>query len=99
MILDWFKFSLLFLYILLVLVLVCSVAFSSNVRKFLAKIHKSPTDTHSWLRYACTFILIVALGIAIYQATYSDINVTAISLLVGIAITGKVTASGISKTK
>lgn len=96
---EWFKFSLLLLYILLVVMLVAAIAFSSKVRSFLVKIHKSPTDQASWLRYACTVILLVALGIAVYQAAYTKINVPAITLLVGIAITGKVTASSINKDK
>lgn len=97
--LEWFKFSLLFLYLILIVVLVCGIIFSSNVRAFLTNIHKSPTDTHSWLRYACSFILIATIGIAIYQASYSTINVTAITLLIGIAISGKVTMSSINKDK
>ena len=96
---EWFKFSLLLLYLILILILVAAIAFSSKARNFLARIHKSPSDTASWLRYACTVILLVTLGIAIYQATYTKINVAAITLLIGIAITGKVTASSINKDK
>ena len=98
-ILIWFRYSLLLLYILLIIILVGSIAFSKNTRNFIVKIHKSPTDTHSWLRYAGSIILLVALGITILQATYSKINVPAITLLVGIAISGKVAASGINNTK
>lgn len=97
--LEIFKFSLLLLYLLLIVGLIVGVMFSINVRDFLKAIHKSPTDDKSWLRYACSVILLVALGIAIYQAAYSTINVAAVSLLVGIAITGKVTASSINKDK
>ena len=97
--LEWFKFSFLFLYLLLIIALIVSIIFSPAVRRFLARIHKSPTDTASWLRYACSLILLVALGVTIYQATYSEINVAAVSLLTAIAITGKVTASGINKNK
>jgi len=99
MILDWFKFSLLFLYLILVLVLVCGIILVPSVRTFLAKVHKSPIDEHSWLRYACSLILIATIGVTIYQATYTTINVPAISLLIFIAITGKVTASGLNKDK
>ncbi len=97
--LDVFKFSLLLLYLLLIIILIVGVVFSNKVRLFLHDIHKSPTDERSWLRYACSVILLVALGIAIMQATYGTINVTAVSLLVGIAISGKVAASGINKDK
>lgn len=96
---ELFKFSLLLLYILLVLILIVGIVFSTNTREFLAKVHKSPTDGNSWLRYACSIILLVALGIYIYQATYSTINVPAVTALIAIAIAGKVTASGINKDK
>lgn len=96
---DLFKFSFLLLYILLVLFLVAAITFSSNTRVFLTKIHSSPSDTNSWLRYSCSFILIIALGIAIYDSVYNDEVSNIVALLTAISISGKVTASAINKDK
>lgn len=96
---DWFKFSFLLLYLILVVTLVAFIALSNPVRNFLAKIHASPSDNNSWLRYALSIILLTGLGIAIYQATYADTISSVVPVLIGIAITGKVTASSINKNK
>ena len=96
---DWFKFSLLLLYILLVITLVISIALSSKVRTFLAKIHKSPSDEASWLRYALSLVLIIGLGIAIHNAIYKEVIDPVVVWLVSVAIAGKVTASSINKDK
>lgn len=97
--LDWFKFSLLGFYLLLLVMIAAAFLFVPNLRAVLLDIHASNTDTHSWTRYASSFILITAMGIALYQLTYSEIQVEIVSLLVGIAFAGKVTQSGIDKNK
>lgn len=68
-------------------------------RQVLIQIHSSRSDKYSWIRYSSSFVLIMSVGIAVYQATYSDINIGAISLLVGIAFTGKVAQTSINKDK
>lgn len=87
------------MYILFVIFIVVSPFVSKKMKTFMLKIHKSTTDSHSWLRYACSIILVVTLGIAIIQATYSDINTAAIGVLIGVAISGKVAQSGLNKDK
>jgi hypothetical protein len=97
--LELFKVSLLLTYLLFLMFLVAAIMLSGTSREFLFKIHRSSTDDYSWTRYSGSVILLVALGIAVYQAAYSDINIGAVSLLVGIAITGKVVQTSINKDK
>lgn len=94
-----FSFYLIFLYILLIIVLVAAIVFSHTTRDFLLKIHASKSDDHSWLRYALSVLFIFGLGIAIHNVTFRDSIDPSAVIILGIAITGKVTASGINPNK
>ena len=96
---DWFKFSLLLLYIILIVLLAVAIAFSKKAREFLSKIHASPSDPNSWLRYACSVLLLGGIGMAIHNTIYGDGIDALVIAIIGIAITGKVTASAINKDK
>lgn len=92
--------SLLFFYYLFLIILAIAIASSKQVREFLVKIHASPTDSHSWTRYASTLLLLVTIGILIYQVTNKpNVDLTLITWLLAVSFGGKLLQSTLNKNK
>lgn len=95
---KWYLFSLFILYIVLLLVLIIASIRNTRVKNIVIKIHSDATGAYSWTRWASTIVLVVMLGMFIYQITFDKaVEYTSFVSIIGIVLGGKVTESIIKK--
>jgi len=73
--------------------------FSGKARDFFVRIHKSKdNESTSWTRVIGTFIIVIAMGLYIHKAIYTNsIDDYMLMGLIGLALAGKVTQGAFNK--